>query len=135
MFVAESNLHQTPVILVVEDEELLRLYAAGLLEEHGYSAVTAENAEIALKLLEKRPDVRLLFTDTQMPGKWDGMDLARQVHERWPHVLLLITSGRNRPRDAEIPDDGRFLAKPYRAEDLLSEVDTLLSDHGPWPPE
>jgi two-component system, response regulator PdtaR len=130
---SDGNTHDAPVILVAEDEELLRLCAARLLEEHGYSVAEAENADIALKLLERRPDVRLLFTDIQMPGKWDGMDLARQVHERRPHVLLLITSGRQRPHDAEIPDRGRFLSKPYRAEDLLREVDNLFSDYGPRP--
>jgi two-component system, response regulator PdtaR len=112
----------------VEDEELLRLYAAGLLEEHGYRVVEADNAEIALQLLERRPDVRLVFTDVQMPGKWDGMDLVRQVHESLPHVLLLITSGPQRPSDAEIPAEGRILSKPYRPEDLLREVDGLFRD-------
>jgi two-component system, response regulator PdtaR len=58
-----------PVILVVEDDELLRLYAADLLEEHGFGVVEAENADAALKLLETRDDVRLLFTDIQMPGR------------------------------------------------------------------
>jgi two-component system, response regulator PdtaR len=61
------------------------------------------------------------------------MDLARQVHERWPHLLLLITSGQRTPPDAEIPKAGRFLAKPYRAADLLREVDGLFSDYDPRP--
>jgi two-component system, response regulator PdtaR len=73
-----------PVILVVEDNELLRLHAAGLLEENGFGVVEAANADAALKLLETRDDVRLLFTDIQMPGSCDGMDLARKVHARWP---------------------------------------------------
>jgi two-component system, response regulator PdtaR len=108
-----------PAILVVEDETLIRLWAAGLLEENGFSVLEAENAEAALKVLESRPDVKLLFTDVQMPGSLNGMELAREVHARWPHVLLVITSGRERPTRAEIPDDGRFVAKPYNAEELL----------------
>jgi hypothetical protein len=48
-----------------------------------------------------------------MPGKLDGMELASQVHVRWPNVLLVITSGQKRPTRAEFPDDGRFAAKPY----------------------
>ena len=115
-----------PLILVVEDEELLRLHAADLLEEHGYKFLKAENAAAALKVLETRDDVRLLFTDIQMPGKLDGMDLARQVHARWPNVLLVITSGRMRPSRAEIPDDGRFVPKPYRPNDLLGQVNDLM---------
>jgi two-component system, response regulator PdtaR len=76
--------------------------------------------------MESRRDVRLLFTDIHMPGPLDGMDLARQVHERWPHVLLVVTSGRARPSLDEIPDHGRFVAKPYNAEDLVEQVKDLV---------
>jgi CheY-like chemotaxis protein len=103
-----------PLALVVDDEELLRLHAAGLLEDHGFTVIEAENAEAALKALETHDQVRLLFADVQMPGALDEMDLARQVHARCPNVLLVITSGRQKPTRAEIPDDGRFVAKPYR---------------------
>jgi two-component system, response regulator PdtaR len=115
-----------PVILVVEDNELLRLHAAGLLEDHGFGVVEAENADAALKLLETRDDVRLLFTDIQMPGSCDGMDLARKVHARWPRILLIITSGQIKPAEAEIPDHGHFVGKPYRGKDLLGEVNDML---------
>jgi CheY-like chemotaxis protein len=116
-----------PLALVVDDEELLRMFAAGLLEDHGFEVIEAENAAAALRELEAHHDVRLLFTDIQMPGRSNGMDLAREVHERWPKVLLVITSGQARPRDAEIPDDGRFVGKPYNAADLFTEVDDLMS--------
>jgi two-component system, response regulator PdtaR len=115
-----------PLALVVDDEELLRMYAAGVLEDHGFKVVEAENAAAALNALEANSNVRLLFTDIQMPGKLNGMDLAREVHARWPDVLLVITSGQTRPNPADIPDDGRFIKKPYRAADLLSEVDDLM---------
>jgi two-component system, response regulator PdtaR len=62
------------------------MHAAGLLEHNGFRVVEAANADAALKLLETRDDVRLLFTDIQMPGSCDGMDLARQVHARWPNI-------------------------------------------------
>ena len=99
---------------------------AGLLEENGFGVVEAANADAALKLLETRDDVRLLFTDIQMPGSCDGMDLARQVHARWPRILLVITSGQIKPAEAEIPDHGRFVGKPYRATELLGEVNDML---------
>jgi two-component system, response regulator PdtaR len=117
-----------PVVLIVDDEELLRLHAADLLEEEGFAVIETPNAEAALQVLESRPDVRLLFTDIQMPGPLDGMDLARQVHERWPHVLLIVTSGRVKPCTDEIPDHGRFVAKPYRAEDLVEQVKNLVKN-------
>ena len=121
-----------PTILVVEDEALLRMYAADMLEENGFGVVEAENADAAVKVLETRDDVRLLFTDVRMPGSSDGMDLARKVHARWPHILLVITSGHARPTEAEIPDHGRFIAKPYRANELLGEVNDMLRQ-GPAP--
>jgi two-component system, response regulator PdtaR len=115
-------------ILVVEDEALIRLWAAEVLEEDGFSVLEAPNADAALKLLESRPDVKLLFTDVQMPGSLNGMELAREVHARWPHILLVITSGRERPTRTEIPDDGRFVAKPYSAKELLGQVNDLLHE-------
>ena len=70
--------------------------------------------------------MRVLFTDIQMPGALNGLDLARVVHARWPNVLLVITSGRARPSYAEIPDDSRFVGKPYGAAELFSEIDDLM---------
>jgi CheY-like chemotaxis protein len=117
-----------PVILLVEDEELLRLCSLDLLEENGYEVIEAEDADAALAIMAKRPDVRLLFTDIQMPGSKDGMDLARMVHEHWPKVKLLITSGDLKPAETDIPDHGHFLGKPYRSKEMITEVDALLRD-------
>src|SRR5271156_3982846 len=74
------------VVLVVEDEELLRAFAAWQLEEAGFEVLQAANADEALQAMKSRPDVRVLFTDVQMPGRLDGMDLARKIHEQWPKV-------------------------------------------------
>src|ERR1700722_1119985 len=103
---------------------------AGLLEENGFGVVEAANADAALKLLETRDDVRLLFTDIQCPARCDGMDLARQVHTRWPRILLIITSGQIAPAQAEIPDHDRFVGKPYRA---LGQVDRNARETSPPP--
>ncbi len=123
---AESQIDARPVALVVEDEVLVRMYACELLEEQGFNVLQAATAERALKVMEADPQVRLLFTDIQMPGAFDGMDLARRVHARWPKVRLVITLGQRRPSRAEIPDDGRFLAKPYAAQELISQVNDLM---------
>jgi two-component system, response regulator PdtaR len=121
-------LESKAAILVVEDETLIRIWAADLLEENGFSVLEAKDADAALRVLESRPDVKLLFTDVQMPGSLNGMELACEVHARWPHVLLVIKSGRERPARADIPDDGRFVAKPYSAEELLGQVKDLLHE-------
>ena len=115
-----------PLVLIVEDEALIRSCAADILEQHGYEVVEAATAADALEMLEARPEVRVLFTDINMPGKLDGMDLARLVHEHWPNIRLVITSGGREPTKAEIPDDGRFIAKPYRPKQVTDEIDRQL---------
>ena len=102
-----------PVILVVDDEALLRLNAIDLMEEAGFDAFESGNAEDALVQLDQHPEVSVLFTDIQMPGRFDGLELARQVHIRRPDIQLILTSGRRRPEPKDIPDDGKFIAKPY----------------------
>jgi CheY-like chemotaxis protein len=95
-----EELKSGSAILVVEDEAFVRVWAAVLLEENGFSVI---EAVAALKVLEAPPGMKLLFTDVQMPGSLNGMELARDVHARWPHILLVITSGRERPTPTEIP--------------------------------
>jgi two-component system, response regulator PdtaR len=121
-----DELNSTAAILVVEDESLIRFWVAELLEENGFSVLMAADADTALILLESRPDVDLLFTDVQMPGSLNGMELARVVHARWPNILLMLTSGRERPTRTEMPEDGRFVAKPYSAQELIGQVNDLL---------
>jgi len=116
------------VVLLVEDEMLVRMTAADELEEAGFQVLEATNADVALQVLEARSDeVQVLFTDVDMPGSMDGMELAEQVHARWPHVRLLICSGYARPEPHEIPDDGRFVSKPYHAAMLVRYVHELMS--------
>ncbi len=118
----------TPVVLVVDDEALLRWHASDLLASAGYKVVEADDAATALRILEERRDVRLLFTDVQMPGALNGLDLVRKVHQRWPNVLLLVTSGGMTLGNEDIPDDGRFVAKPYREGDLLGHVSDMIHE-------
>jgi len=114
------------LILIVDDEPLVRFVAADALEEGGYAVAEAADAENALKVLETRPDVQLLFTDIQMPGAFDGLELVRKVHDRWPHIRLIVTSGRCQPNPIDIPDAGCFLSKPYHDRELLAHVHEML---------
>lgn len=100
-------------ILVVDDEPLIRMYAVDVLEDAGFVVFEAGDAEEALRLLDERPQIKVLFTDINMPGKFDGLELARRVHSLRSDVQLIITSGRQRPADSDIPDSGAFVAKPY----------------------
>jgi CheY-like chemotaxis protein len=115
------------VVLLVEDEPLVRMTAADGLEEAGFHVLEAANADVALKVLEARSDeVQVLFTDVDMPGSMDGMALAEQVHARWPHILLLISSGYARPDPDEIPDHGHFVPKPYRAATVVGHICEMM---------
>lgn len=116
-------------ILIVEDDAIIRMVAADILATEGYDVEEAEDAAAALRVLEARSDVRLLFTDINMPGDMDGLDLARAVHERWPDIVLVLTSGRAVLLSSEIPDDGRFVPKPYTAARLVSQVQAAIASH------
>ncbi len=111
---------------MVDDEAVLRFLASDVLEESGFQVLEAENAKAALQVLADHPDVRVLFTDINMPGALDGLALAREVHARWPGINLVVTSGRLRPSDSEIPDSGRFVAKPYSPDALVNEIRRAL---------
>lgn len=113
------------VVLVVEDEVLVREDAADILEHGGFEVLQAGDAEEALALLEER-SADVLFTDVNLPGE-DGLRLARAVHERWPEMGVLITSGRARISPDEMPDDGRFIGKPYLARAVVATVNDLLA--------
>lgn len=120
-----------PTVLVVDDEPLLRMDATDILERQGFSTLEARNAEEALEILSRRPDVRVLFTDVSMPGAIDGLGLAERVHQRWPNVLLVVTSSDRKIGDVTLPDDGRFIAKPYPEDELRRQISDLLETHKP----
>lgn len=112
----------SPVVLVVEDETLLRMLAVEFLEDKGFTVLEAATAEEAMPILERRTDIGVLFTDVNMPGKMDGLALATHVAERWPHIRLVVTSGRQGLTSDQLPDDGQFIQKPYRQDQLVSAI-------------
>jgi len=112
------------VVLVVEDESLIRASAMDMVEQAGFEAIAASNADEAIRILESRNDICAVFTDVQMPGSIDGLKLAQVVKNRWPPVALIVTSGRMTVPESELPNGGRFLGKPYRP----SELETMLRE-------
>lgn len=105
--------HLPPAVLVVEDLPLLRMAAVELVVEQGFIALEACNADEAVAVLERRPDIRVMFTDVDMPGSMDGLTLAACVRDRWPPIRIIVTSGHARPAAADLPAGSRFFAKPY----------------------
>ena len=116
----------SPVILVVEDDGLVRRVSADQLADVGYQVLEAANSEEAIAIFEAGVGVAVLFTDVNMPGDLDGLDLARLVHQRWPNVRLLVTSGGAKAGPDDVPDEGRFIAKPYSLDRMCSMVDELV---------
>lgn len=106
---------QRQVVLVVEDETLIRMNAAEMVEQAGFEPIVASDADEAIRILESRNDIRAVFTDVHMPGSMDGLGLARVVRNRWPPVALIVTSGQVNVLKTELPDGARFLRKPYEA--------------------
>jgi CheY-like chemotaxis protein len=122
-----SSLKNHATVLVVEDECLVRMDAAQTLREAGFAVVEAADADEALAVVARGEDLDLLFTDINMPGPIDGLELARRVHRARPRVHLLITSGKVRPARGQIPHDGVFIAKPYSSEAVARTVSAMLA--------
>jgi CheY-like chemotaxis protein len=106
------------LILIVEDECLIRMLAADVAAEQGFAVLEAGNSDEAIRLLERQAGIDLVFTDIDMPGDCDGLALAKCISHLWPSVRIIITSGKVRPREEDLPKGSLFLAKPYRPEEL-----------------
>jgi CheY-like chemotaxis protein len=106
----------TIVVLAVDDEPILRMYAVQAFEDAGFRVIEAGDAGEALAMLDQHPEVSVLFTDIQMPGPLDGLGLAHKVHECRPDIQLIVTSGNARPTQQELPAHGKFVPKPYNGD-------------------
>ncbi|KMS56440.1 chemotaxis protein CheY [Novosphingobium barchaimii LL02] len=121
-----GNSSSETTVLIVEDEIFIRMIGVDMLEDSGFRVLEAKNADEALEILKNGADVEVLFTDIRMPGKMDGLELAEFVHTRWPGIKLLITSGHCRLSADEVPDGGRFVAKPYKLETVVEQIRKAL---------
>jgi two-component system, response regulator PdtaR len=108
------------LVLVVEDEGLINLTAVEELRRAGFDVMSAYNADEAIALLEAHSEIRLVFTDIDMPGSMDGLNLAAAVRERWPPVRIIVTSGKRVPE--ALPDGAVFIAKPYSTATIVETI-------------
>jgi len=114
------------VVLVVEDEMLLRMRAVDMVEDAGYTSVEAVDADAAFAILESRSDIALLLTDIQMPGSMDGLGLAHSVHNRWPPIKIILVSGQLKPANIDIPAGSRFFGKPLEAKVMIAQMQSMI---------
>ena len=115
-------------ILVVEDEPLLRELSVGELQEAGYDVIEAPTAVDALAVLTSGVAIAVIFTDVNMPGDLNGLELSEMVRERWPQVRLIVTSGGGQVGSSDVRPPGRFIPKPYRLDQMIAAVRELAED-------
>jgi CheY-like chemotaxis protein len=115
------------VILVVEDHPLVRMAVLEVVTEAGFETLEASSASGAIRTLEARPDIRLVFTDAEMPGTMNGIGLAHYIRKRWPPVKLIIVSGKREIASEELPAGARFFHKPYRETSVVEAMIGMLS--------
>lgn len=117
---------ETPLVLVVDDEWLVREGTVELVEAAGLSAIAASSADEAIALLEARPDIRIVITDIEMPGSMDGLELVAVIRTRWPPVRLIVVSGLHDLDQRAIPSEIRLFGKPYSFTEMTSHLQSLL---------
>lgn len=107
---------------MVEDEPLLRMLATDMVEDAGFAFEQAANATEAVAILEHRPDIRIVFTDIDMPNGMDGLKLAASIRDRWPPIDIIVTSGKPFPPQGRLPDRALFFPKPYRQDQVVAAM-------------
>lgn len=123
----KDNIANPPVVLVVEDEPLLRMMAVDLVEEAGFVPLEAGDADTAIAILQERADIRIVFTDIDLPGTLDGLKLAAAIRDRWPPVEIILTSGHLKPPAADLPARSVFYPKPYSHDRVLATMRAMAS--------
>ncbi|CAN5229234.1 hypothetical protein BH10PSE2_BH10PSE2_17210 [soil metagenome] len=116
------------IVLVVEDELMLRMRAVDIVQDAGFESLEAISADEAIKILESRDDISVLFTDIQMPGSMDGLKLAHLTHARWPHIKIILVSGQIAVTEADAPDDSKFFPKPLEIEQMILELQQMVGE-------
>lgn len=119
-----------PLAIIADDDCMIRMDAADILEEAGFACVEAHHAEHALSILkEHHPRVHVLFTDVQMPGcTSDGFALARETAASWPHIAIVVASGNLTPQPGDLPEGATFIAKPFSAETVREHLRQVVAD-------
>lgn len=123
---SDTALTDLPLVLIVEDEPLVRLLATEVLMEAGIRTIEACNGDEALTLLEAKPDMAALLTDVKMPGSIDKFSLARLAAMRWPHLGIVVSSAGSRPGEGDLPEGAKFLPKPYQLSSLVEAIRQVM---------
>jgi YesN/AraC family two-component response regulator len=112
-------------VLIAEDEPILRMGAVYVFEDA--AVFEADRAEAAIRILELHPEIRLMFTDIDMPGSMNGLKLARYVSGRWPPIRINVTSGHVRVAENSLPAGALFFSKPYDSKDIIQKFKMMMA--------
>jgi|SRR5450631_2613210 two-component system, response regulator PdtaR len=116
-----------PVVLVIEDEPIIRMGARDFIIDAGFEALEAASADEAIRILEARADIHLVFTDVTMPGTMDGIKLAHYIRGRWPPVKLIVASGTAFADESHLPQGAKFFHKPYHGREIIEAMTGMLA--------
>jgi DNA-binding NtrC family response regulator len=119
----------TRIVLVVEDEPLIRINIADALEDAGFVVLEAASVLEAVGLLGQNDEVAAVFTDVDMPGGLTGLDLAGMVSRCTRRIGIVVTSGREVSPSA-LPDEAQFLPKPYRLDTAIRAIEQAACSDG-----
>jgi DNA-binding NtrC family response regulator len=122
---SEDGILEKNVVLVVEDEPIIRMEAVQVIKDAGYVVLDASNTDDAMTILEERPDIRAVFTEIDVPGRLNGMDLGRAIAERWPPIRLIVTSSASKVDN--FPTDWRYIRKVYDGVQIVAALRTLFA--------
>ena len=114
-----------PIVLVVEDNSLVRIVIADFLEASGFTVIQAQDGAAAIIILDSGADFQLLFSDIQMPGPIDGVGLADMVSAQRPGMPIVLTSGRGAPET--LPEGRRFVTKPYDNRKVVTLLREMIA--------
>jgi DNA-binding NtrC family response regulator len=124
---SKDGILEKPIVLVVENESVIRMETVQMIKDAGYAVLDASNTSEAMKILKGRRDIRAVFTEIRLPGHQNGMELGRVIAGRWPLVRLIMTSGV--PKTDDFPTDWRYVPKPYDSAQIAAVLRAVIVPH------
>ena len=113
------------VVLLIEEDPVIRLLASEFIADSGFEVLNAANSDEAIQILESRDDIRVMFTEINMSGSMDGLKLAHAVRDRWPPIHIVATTGCRQIAERELPPGSRFFLKPYNPQQIVRVLEDL----------
>ena len=122
------NTRKSPAVLIVEDEPLIRMDAIDIVEDAGFRTYEAASADDALLVMDRVDDIAILFTDVDMPGSMNGLELAAHVRDTRPSVKILITSGIFNVDQSPLPNGSVVIQKPYAMGHVTRKLQEIAAE-------